>query len=212
MSKLLVISGPSGVGKCTIVGHLEDMYEEKGKKLYLSISCTTREPREGEKDGVNYHFLSRENFEKKIENSEFLEYSEYCGNYYGTPREYVEKQIAAGKDVILEIEVQGALQIKKKFPNTLLLFVTPPSAKELAQRLRDRHTETDEQIAGRLSRATEEVEWISKYDFLVINDDIERSVDRLNDIIVAAHNVPIRQQEMINEIKKDLEVMTKGEL
>jgi guanylate kinase len=205
---LVVISGFSGVGKGTLVRKLMEKYDNYA----LSISMTTRDAREGEEDGVHYFFVDHKKFEQTIANDGLLEYASYCGNYYGTPREYVEKQIAAGKDVILEIEVQGALQIKKKFPNTLLLFVTPPSAKELAQRLRDRHTETDEQIAGRLSRATEEVEWISKYDFLVINDDIERSVDRLNDIIVAAHNVPIRQQEMINEIKKDLEVMTKGEL
>ncbi|MBP5275405.1 MAG: guanylate kinase [Lachnospiraceae bacterium] len=205
---LVVISGFSGAGKGTLVRKLMEKYDNYA----LSISMTTRDAREGEEDGVHYFFVDHKKFEQTIANDGLLEYASYCGNYYGTPREYVEKQIAAGKDVILEIEVQGALQIKKKFPNTLLLFVTPPSAKELAQRLRDRHTETDEQIAGRLSRATEEVEWISKYDFLVINDDIERSVDRLNDIIVAAHNVPIRQQEMINEIKKDLEVMTKGEL
>jgi guanylate kinase len=205
---LVVISGFSGAGKGTLVRKLMEKYDNYA----LSISMTTRDAREGEEDGVHYFFVNHKKFEQTIANDGLLEYASYCGNYYGTPREYVEKQIAAGKDVILEIEVQGALQIKKKFPNTLLLFVTPPSAKELAQRLRDRHTETDEQIAGRLSRATEEVEWISKYDFLVINDDIERSVDRLNDIIVAAHNVPIRQQEMINEIKKDLEVMTKGEL
>ncbi|MBO7374633.1 MAG: guanylate kinase [Lachnospiraceae bacterium] len=205
---LVVISGFSGAGKGTLVRKLMEKYDNYA----LSISMTTRDKREGEEDGVHYFFVDHKKFEQTIANDGLLEYASYCGNYYGTPREYVEKQIAAGKDVILEIEVQGALQIKKKFPNTLLLFVTPPSAKELAQRLRDRHTETDEQIAGRLSRATEEVEWISKYDFLVINDDIERSVDRLNDIIVAAHNVPIRQQEMINEIKKDLEVMTKGEL
>lgn len=205
---LVVISGFSGAGKGTLVRKLMEKYDNYA----LSISMTTRDAREGEEDGVHYFFVDHKKFEQTIANDGLLEYASYCGNYYGTPRDYVEKQIAAGKDVILEIEVQGALQIKKKFANTLLLFVTPPSAKELAQRLRDRHTETDEQIAGRLSRATEEVEWISKYDFLVINDDIERSVDRLNDIIVAAHNVPIRQQEMINEIKKDLEVMTKGEL
>ena len=205
---LVVISGFSGAGKGTLVRKLMEKYDNYA----LSISMTTRDKRDGEEDGVHYFFVDHKKFEQTIANDGLLEYASYCGNYYGTPREYVEKQIEAGKDVILEIEVQGALQIKKKFPNTLLLFVTPPSAKELAQRLKDRNTETDEQIAGRLSRATEEAEWISKYDFLVINDDIDKSVDRLNDIIVAAHNVPIRQQEMINEIKKDLEVMTKGEL
>jgi len=205
---LVVISGFSGAGKGTLVRKLMDKYDNYA----LSISMTTRDKREGEEDGVHYFFVDHKKFEQTIANDGLLEYASYCGNYYGTPREYVEKQIAAGKDVILEIEVQGALQIKKKFPNTLLLFVTPPTAAELAKRLKDRNTETDEQIAGRLSRAAEEAEWISKYDFLVINDDIDKSVDRLNDIIVAAHNVPIRQQEMINEIKKDLEVMTKGEL
>ena len=205
---LVVISGFSGAGKGTLVRKLMDKYDNYA----LSISMTTRDKREGEEDGVHYFFVDHKKFEQTIANDGLLEYASYCGNYYGTPREYVEKQIEAGKDVILEIEVQGALQIKKKFPNTLLLFVTPPSAKELAKRLKDRNTETDEQIFGRLSRAAEEAEWISKYDFLVINDYIDKSVDRLNDIIVAAHNVPIRQQEMINEIKNDLEVMTKGEL
>ena len=139
---LVVISGFSGAGKGTLVRKLMEKYDNYA----LSISMTTRDAREGEEDGVHYFFVDHKKFEQTIANDGLLEYASYCGNYYGTPREYVEKQIAAGKDVILEIEVQGALQIKKKFPNTLLLFVTPPSAKELAQRLRDRHTETDEQI------------------------------------------------------------------
>lgn len=204
---LVVISGFSGAGKGTLVKKLIEKYDNYA----LSISMTTRDKREGENDGEHYFFVSHEKFEKTIKENGLLEYASYCGNYYGTPRAYVEKKISEGKDVILEIEVQGALQIKKKFPNTLLLFVTPPTADDLYNRLKGRNTETDEQIHRRLSRAKEEVLWINKYDFLVINDKLDECVEELNNMILAAHNTPDRRQNMIAEIKNELDTISKGE-
>ena len=155
--------------------------------------------------------MDHKKFEQTIAEDGLLEYASYCGNYYGTPRKYVEEQIANGKDVILEIEVQGALQIKKKFPNTLLLFVTPPSGEELINRLRARNTESDAQISNRISRASEEADWIPKYDFLVINDKLDECVDNLHNIILSAHNSPNRQQELIDKLKNELKSLSKGE-
>ena len=204
---LIVISGFSGAGKGTLVKKLMEKYDNYA----LSISMTTRNKREGEEDGVHYFFVDHKKFEQTIAEDGLLEYASYCGNYYGTPREYVEKQVEAGKDVILEIEVQGALQIKKKFPDTLLLFVTPPNAKELVNRLESRNTESREQIDGRVNRAAEEVDWIFKYDYLVINDKIDESVDDLHNIIVSAHSVPSRCTKLIEELKNDLNNFSKGE-
>ena len=204
---LVVVSGFSGAGKGTLVRKLMDKYDNYS----LSVSMTTREAREGEVNGVHYFFVDHRKFEQTIVEDGLLEYASYCGNYYGTPKDYVEKQISEGKDVILEIEVQGALQIKKKYPNTLLLFVTPPSGEELINRLRSRNTETEEEIMNRISRAHEEVEWIPKYDFLVINDKIDECVDELHNIIVSAHNAPIRQPELIDKLKTELDSILKGE-
>lgn len=204
---LVVLSGFSGAGKGTLVKKLIEKYDNYA----LSISMTTRDMREGEVDGEHYFFVNHQKFEKTIAENGLLEYASYCGNYYGTPRAYVESCIADGKDVILEIEVQGALQIKKKFPNTLLLFVTPPSANDLYTRLKGRNTETEEQIQRRISRAKEEAEWIGKYDYLVINDNLEECVERLNDMIVASHDTPGRQADLIETLKKDLDLISKGE-
>ena len=204
---LVVVSGFSGAGKGTLVRKLMEKYENYS----LSISMTTRVPREGEENGVHYFFVDHKKFEQTIAEDGLLEYASYCGNYYGTPRKYVEEQIANGKDVILEIEVQGALQIKKKFPNTLLLFVTPPSGEELINRLRARNTESDAQISNRISRASEEADWIPKYDFLVINDKLDECVDNLHNIILSAHNSPNRQQELIDKLKNELKSLSKGE-
>ena len=204
---LVVVSGFSGAGKGTLVRKLMEKYDNYS----LSISMTTRDKREGEENGVHYFFVDHKKFEQTIAEDGLLEYASYCGNYYGTPKEYVEKQISEGKDVILEIEVQGALQIKKKFPNTLLLFVTPPSVDELVNRLRSRNTETEEQIMRRVSRAKEEADWINKYDFLVINDKLDECVDNLHNIIVSAHNSPDRQHDMIEKLKNDLNAVSKGE-
>lgn len=204
---LVVISGFSGAGKGTLVKKLMENYDNYA----LSISMTTRDKREGEIDGVHYFFVDHKKFEQNIINDGLLEYASYCGNYYGTPREYVENQMKAGKDVILEIEVQGALQIKKKFPDTVLLFVTPPSAQELQRRLRGRQTDSEQDIERRLARAKEEAEYIGKYDYLVINDSLDECVKSLNDIIVSAHNAPIRRKELINDLKKQLDSISKGE-
>ena len=160
---LIVVSGFSGAGKGTLMKELMKRYEET---YALSVSATTRNPREGEVDGREYFFKTTEEFEKMIAKEELIEYARYVENYYGTPRTYVEQQLEAGKDVILEIEIQGALKVKERFPDTLLLFVTPPSAKELRRRLVGRGTETMEVIESRLARAVEESEYMDQYDYL----------------------------------------------
>ncbi|MCM1040617.1 MAG: guanylate kinase [Ruminococcus sp.] len=204
---LIVVSGFSGAGKGTLMKKLVAEYEDYA----LSISATTRDPRPGEQDGREYFFLDKAAFEKKIAAGGFIEHACYCDNYYGTPRDYVESQLAAGKDVILEIEIQGALQIRKEYPTALLLFVMPPDAKELKRRLMGRGTETQEVIVKRLERAVEEAEGIEEYDYIVVNDDLDICVKELHEIIVAAHNTPFRNEEFIENIKTELAVLAKGE-
>jgi guanylate kinase len=204
---LIVVSGFSGAGKGTLMKKLISTHDEYA----LSVSMTTRQPREGEKDGVEYFFTDRESFEKTIENEGLIEYAEYCGNYYGTPRAYVEEQLQAGKNVILEIEIQGALKVKKRFPETLLLFVTPPTAAELQRRLKGRGTETDEVIARRLSRAYEESEGIEAYDYIVVNDDLDTCVEEIHSLVAAARRAPVRRTAFINEIREELKGFAKGE-
>ncbi|MCM1155623.1 MAG: guanylate kinase [Roseburia sp.] len=204
---LIVVSGFSGAGKGTLMKKLVAEYEDYA----LSISATTRDPRPGEQDGREYFFLDKAAFEKKIAAGGFIEHACYCDNYYGTPRDYVESQLAAGKDVILEIEIQGALQIRKEYPTALLLFVMPPDAKELKRRLMGRGTETQEVIVKRLERAVEEAEGIEEYDYIVVNDDLDVCVKELHEIIVAAHNTPFRNEEFIENIKTELAVLAKGE-
>ena len=199
---LLVISGFSGAGKGTIVNRLIEKYDEYA----LSISMTSRAPRPGDVEGVNYFFVSREEFEKTIAENGLLEYAEYCGNYYGTPRAFVEKKLSEGRNVILEIEIQGATNIKKAFPESLLIFVTPPSAEELERRLRSRGTETEEAIRGRLARAHEESVGMDTYDFIVINDDLEKCVDEVHGIIETSRKQPVRMQAFIEDMKKQLDV------
>ena len=203
---LLVVSGFSGAGKGTLMRKLLETYDNYA----LSVSMTTRKPREGERHGVEYFFASKEEFEKKIAEDKLIEYACYCDNYYGTPREYVEEQLEAGKDVILEIEIQGALKIKERFPDSLLLFVTPPNAKELERRLVGRGTETPEVIAKRLSRASEESEGIEAYDYIVVNDDLEECVKQLHSIVINAHYAPNRCAEFINQIREELKEFSKG--
>ncbi len=198
---LLVISGFSGAGKGTVVNRLMEKYDEYA----LSISMTSRSPRPGEQDGVNYFFVSREKFEKTIAENGFLEYAEYCGNYYGTPRAFVEQQLDSGKNVILEIEIQGATNIKKAFPESLLIFLTPPSASELERRLKGRGTETEDVIMKRLKRASEESVGMDKYDFIIVNDDLERCVEEVHKTIELAHNQPLRCSDFIADMKKQLE-------
>lgn len=201
---LIVVSGFSGAGKGTLMKRLVSDYDNYA----LSVSMTTRQPRTGEVDGREYFFSTKEEFEKKIEEEGLVEYACYCGNYYGTPREYVEKKLEEGKDVILEIEIQGALNIKQKFPTALLLFVMPPSAAELKRRLVGRGTETEDVIEKRLKRATEEAEGIENYDYIVINDNLEECVREMHGLIMAAHETPARNQEFINKVRKELEAFT----
>ena len=203
---LMVLSGFSGAGKGTLVKELLRKYDEYA----LSISMTTRAPRPGERDGVEYFFTSREKFEETIVQNGLIEYALYCGNYYGTPRAYVEDQLAAGKNVILEIEIQGALKIKEKYPESLLVFVTPPSAEELKRRLEGRGTESAEVIAQRLARATEESEGIEAYDYIIVNDKLEECVEELHRLVEASRRAPVRCQKFIKEIREDLQGFTKG--
>lgn len=204
---LIVVSGFSGAGKGTLMKKLLGTYDEYA----LSISMTTRSPREGERDGIEYFFTDREHFEKTIGENGLIEYAEYCGNYYGTPRKYVEEQLEAGKNVILEIEIQGALKVKEKFPEALLLFVTPPNAAELERRLKGRGTETEEVIARRLARAYEESEGIEAYDYIVVNDDLDTCVREIHCLVDAARRVPVRRTAFINEIREELKGFAKGE-
>lgn len=197
---LIVVSGFSGSGKGTIMKELLKKYDNYA----LSISATTRSPREGEEDGREYFFKTREEFEKMIAKEELIEYAKYVNNYYGTPKAYVKEQLKAGKDVILEIEIQGALKVKERFPETLLLFVTPPSAEELKQRLIGRGTETMEVIEQRMERAIEESAGMESYDYYVINDDLDTCVEEVHGIIRAEHNRSYRNKQFAEQIKREL--------
>ena len=203
---LTIISGFSGSGKGTIVGKLMERYDNYA----LSISATTRTPRPGEVDGREYFFLSKEEFEKMIAKDEQIEYAKYVDNYYGTPKAYVEQKLAEGKDVILEIEMQGALQVKKKFPQTLLLFVTPPNATILRERLVGRGTETMEVIESRMRQAVAESEKMKDYDYLIINDDLETCVKETHEIITLAHNRCVSNEALIRQIQEELRVNLEG--
>ncbi len=197
---LAVVSGFSGSGKGTIMKELLQQYDNYA----LSISATTRQPREGEVHGREYFFLSKEEFEQLIKEEQLIEYAQYVGNYYGTPSSFVEEQRNAGKDVILEIEVQGALQVKEKFPDTVLLFVTPPSAEELASRLRGRGTETEEVIAKRMQQAVTESTLMDKYDYLVVNDSLQEAVETMHNILQMEHYKMSRNEEFVTDIQNDL--------
>ena len=197
---LTVLSGFSGAGKGTAMKRLMEKYDDYA----LSISATTRNPREGEVDGREYFFKATEEFEKMNAQDEVIEYARYVNHYYGTPRSYVEEQLENGKDVILEIEIQGALKVKEKFPDTLLVFITPPSAKELRRRLIGRGTESMEVIEQRLARAKEEAEGIDDYDCLIVNDDLESCVDELHSVIQNEKKKVARNGEFISKIRKEL--------
>lgn len=197
---LIVVSGFSGSGKGTLMKELLNRYDNYA----LSVSATTRAPRPGEEEGREYFFKTTEEFEKMIAKDELIEYARYVDNYYGTPRAYVEEQLAAGKDVILEIEIQGALKIKKKFQDTLLLFVTPPTAGELRRRLVGRGTETMDVIEYRMSRAKEEAEGMERYDYLIVNDDLDECVREMHEIIQGEHKRSFRNQAFIEHMKEEL--------
>lgn len=203
---LTVVSGFSGAGKGTIMKELLAKY---GQNYALSISATTRAPRPGEKDGAEYFFKSREEFEQMIAAGELIEYAQYVGNYYGTPKAYVGKQLEAGRDVILEIEIQGALKVREQFPDALLLFVTPPSADELKKRLIGRGTESMEVIENRLARALEEAEGLEEYDYLVVNDVLEECVEEVHEIIRNEHYRVSRNAENIREMREELKGFTR---
>ena len=209
MSKgvLTVVSGFSGAGKGTVMKRLIQKYDDYA----LSISVTTRNPREGERDGIEYFFKTKEEVESMIENDEFLEYARYVDNYYGTPRFYVEEMLAKGKNVILEIEIQGAMQIKAKNPEAVLVFVTPPSFEELRNRLVGRGTETADVIESRLRRASEEAEGMSSYDYILVNDQVEDCVDRLHQIILSERAKAQRNEEFINTIQQEARIFMKGD-
>lgn len=191
---LLIISGPSGAGKGTVVSELI-----KNGDYSLSISATTREPRQNEKDGVHYFFKTKEEFESLIKEKKLLEHACFCGNYYGTLSEYVYGEIEKNKTVILEIEVQGAIQVKNAYPDAVLVFLTPPNMKELENRLIKRATETSEKIKLRLERAKEEFDIIDKYDYIVINDSVETAVDNLN-CIIKAEKMKSKRNPMAKEL------------
>ena len=199
---LIVVSGFAGSGKGTLMKRLTGDYENYA----LSVSMTTRAPRPGEVHGREYFFVSREEFEEKIKDGGLIEYASYVENYYGTPRDYVEEQIAAGRDVILEIEIQGALKVRERFPDAVLIFVLPPSIEELYRRLKNRGTESEDVIRKRMRRAAEEVGAVEKYDYIMINDELEESVKKLHGLIEAAHNTPGRNEEFIRKIRDDLAV------
>ena len=209
MSKgvLTVVSGFSGAGKGTVMKRLIQKYDDYA----LSISVTTRKPREGERDGIEYIFKTKEEVETMIENDEFLEYARYVDNYYGTPRFYVEEMLAKGKNVILEIEIQGAMQIKAKNPEAVLVFVTPPSFEELRNRLVGRGTETADVIESRLRRASEEAEGMPSYDYILVNDQVEDCVDRLHQIILSERAKAQRNEEFINTIRQEARIFMKGD-
>lgn len=198
---LIVVSGFSGTGKGTLMKELVRTYDNYA----LSVSMTTRKPRPGEEEGKEYFFVSEEEFIKKVREDGLVEYANYCGNFYGTPREYVESQLEKGRDVILEIEIQGALKVREKFPTALLMFVMPPNAAELKKRLEGRGTESRQVIAERIGRAAVEAEGIEKYDFLVINDKLEECAAQMHTLIQAAHSMPVRNPELIDEMRRELE-------
>ena len=197
---LIVVSGFAGAGKGTLVNELLKQFDNYA----LSISATTRKPRGQEVDGKEYFFKSVEEFEKMIAQGDLIEYANYVGNYYGTPKTYVEEQLNAGKDVILEIEIQGALKVKEKFPETLLIFVVPPSAEELKKRLIGRGTETMEVIEQRMNRATEEAEAMDAYDYILVNDDLNKAVESLHNLIQSQHMQARCNAELIKTMKEEL--------
>lgn len=197
---LIVVSGFSGAGKGTLMKELLKRYDNYA----LSISATTRAPREGETDGKEYFFVTKEQFEKMRDERKLVEYAQYVNNYYGTPKEYVEQKMAEGKDVILEIEIQGALKVKKRFPDALLLFVTPPSAEELRRRLVGRGTETLEVINARLARAAEEASGMEAYDYLLINDDLDRCVEEMHQLIQLQHRKTSYHLDFLSKMREDL--------
>ncbi len=204
---LIVVSGFSGAGKGTIMRELLKRYEQYA----LSVSATTRAPREGEEEGKDYFFKTREAFERMIADDELVEYACYVNHYYGTPRAYVEEMLSRGRDVILEIEIQGARKIRKQFPEAVLLFVTTRDAQVLKERLTKRGTESPEVIGQRLKRAAQESEGIEEYDYLVVNDELEVCVEEIHAIIESEHRRIRYNMELVNKVREELKRFSEGE-
>lgn len=204
---LIVISGPSGAGKGTIIKEFLNIHEN----AWLSISCTSRAPRPGDKEGETYYFLSKEEFEEMISNNEFLEYAEYNGAYYGTPKKYIDDRLNSGIDVILEIEVQGALKVRELLPEAICIFILPPSMSELRRRLTYRGTETKDKVLSRFKRAYQEINEVKDYNYVVVNDTVENAVQKITSILIASKCSVDRiesiyldnQEEEIHEILMD---------
>lgn len=194
---LIVVSGPSGVGKGTICQELV-----KDDNIFYSVSATTRKPRSGELEGVNYFYKTHSEFNSMIDNNELLEWAEFCGNYYGTPKKAVEEKLAEGYDIILEIETDGAMQIKQAYPEEVFIFITPPSAEELERRIRGRQTEPDDVIIARLTKARREMKLIANYDYIVENDDISTAVEDIKAIIKVEKLKTKRNSEYCEEVYK----------
>lgn len=205
---LLIISGFSGAGKGTIINGLINKYRDR---YTLSISATTRSPREGEVEGISYFFKTKDEFKKMIENDELIEYANYVDNYYGTPKEYVQNSLEEGKNVILEIEIQGALQVKEMFPDAVSIFVMPPNAQILIKRLLERGTEDLKTIKKRMTRAQKEGLRAKYYDYLIINDDLQNSIEAVDQIMTCEHMKCKRNFSLIDEINKDVFELTRGD-
>lgn len=196
----MAVSGFSGAGKGTIMKKMLEKYPHYA----LSVSATTRQPREGEQEGVDYFYKSEEEFQRMIENEELLEYAGYVGHYYGTPRAYVEKMLKSGRNVLLEIEVQGALKVKEKNPDMLLAFVVAPSVEEIRNRLNGRGTESEQVIEERMAQIKREVQIIPKYDYLIVNEDVDRSVEILNNIVESERCKVEKNREFIEKLEKEI--------
>ena len=191
---LLVVSAPPGCGKGTILGEIL-----KDDSFYYSISATTRAPREGEQDGVNYHFITKEEFEQRIAQGGMLEYAQYCGNYYGTPKKEVEQMREAGRDVILEIEVEGAMKVRALCPDAVFLFIAPPSVEELRRRLNKRGTEAAEVIEERVSQASRELSYADRYDYIIVNGELEKAIQDFR-TVVRAEKLRTKNGNKIDEV------------
>jgi len=198
--QIIVISAPSGAGKGTII---QELLKRDNKTRWLSVSATSREMRPGEKEGVNYYYITKEEFEKKIKDGYFLEYTNYAGNYYGTPKEYIKEKIDKGIDVILEIEIEGATNIKKLIPEALFIFIMPPSLKELVKRLKGRGTESNEKILKRFHEAYKEINEVKKYNYVVVNDEVENAVEKIEAIIKAEKCRVDRIEEVFLDTKEE---------
>ena len=196
---LIVVSGPSGAGKGTIC----DALRKRFPNIHYSISMTTRSPRPGEVDGINYYFTNNDHFEELLRQDAFLEHAQVYDHYYGTPKEYVYSMLQEGNHIMLEIDIQGAMQVKEKYPQCVLMYIVPPSKAVLETRLRGRHTDSDEVIAKRLAKARAELEWISKYDYLIINDTLDDAVEEAASILKAEEDKTARRIHGLEVLKKN---------